>query len=271
MSFNLVYLDRIDIEDKDAGLDEPSGLVLTEDGQGFWTVSDDTKAVFRLDLDGALDASRSFEIEKDGLEGITIHPDGRSLFAVREDDNSILQLDIEDRREVRTFQLRVMQGWDSIAAFFEQGGSNKGLEGIAWNLDTDRPVVLKEGEPGLLVELSSSFEQIMGHVVLDQARGFVDPGLPHDPGVPADKVDFSDICFDASRKAYWIVSDKAKRVYLYDPQSNRVVHSAPLGYAKNGKYREVGKAEGVSYDHETSQLYVVSDEEAKLYVFAVRP
>ncbi len=271
MSFSLIFLDRLDIEDKDEGLDEPSGLVLDLDGQGFWTVSDDTKAVFRLDLDGKIDSARSFAIEQDGLEGITIHPDGRTLFAVREDDNSILQLDGEHRTEVRRFRLQDMQGWETIASYFEDGGANKGLEGIAWNGATDRPVVLKEGEPGMLIELSSDFDRILGHQVLDQAKGFVDPGVPHAPGVPAEKVDFSDICYDRARQAYWIVSDKAKRVYLYDHKTDRVVHSAPLGYAKDGEYKEVKKAEGVSFDQETSRLFVVSDEEARLYVFAVRP
>ena len=49
MSFNLTYLDRHDIRDEDEGLNEPSGLVQSDQDDGFWTVSDDTKKVFKLD------------------------------------------------------------------------------------------------------------------------------------------------------------------------------------------------------------------------------
>ena len=54
MSFSLTYLDRQDIKDEDEGLSEPSGLALSNGHDGFWTVSDDTKKVFKLDREGSV-------------------------------------------------------------------------------------------------------------------------------------------------------------------------------------------------------------------------
>ena len=42
------------ILDRAAGLNEPSGLTLNADGSALYTVSDDTKAIFKLDLKGRL-------------------------------------------------------------------------------------------------------------------------------------------------------------------------------------------------------------------------
>ena len=56
LSFSLTYLDRFKIKDKEAGLTEPSGLALARNGDALWTISDDKKRIFMLDLEG-----RAFE------------------------------------------------------------------------------------------------------------------------------------------------------------------------------------------------------------------
>ena len=264
MAFNLTYLDRFKIEDKDAGLTEPSGLVRAHDGNGLWTISDDTARVFHLDLDGKLNRDRSFDVPDTGLEGITIDPSGAYLFAVREETNEIVRLDTGKRRVASRQRLADMAGFDGIADHFADGGANKGLEGITWNADTGTLFCLKEGRPGLLIEVQPDLRTILGHAVLDARNGFTDPEAS------ADEIDYSGICYDPTRTAFWIVSDKARRLYLYNALDDRVVHSAPLSYAKDGAFREVKKAEGVAFDAASRRLYVVSDEEVRLYVFDVR-
>jgi uncharacterized protein YjiK len=100
--------------------------------------------------------------------------------------------------------------------------------------------------------------------VLNEENGF------RDPEVGAEELDFSDLCYDPSRDRFWIISDKAKRLFLYDWKGDAVVQSATLGYGKDGEYREIEKAEGVAIDTDTNRLYVVSDEETRLYVFDIR-
>ena len=58
LSLSLISEHRI--LDKGAGLNEPSGLTLNHDGTALYTVSDDTKAVFQLDLKGRLSITDSF-------------------------------------------------------------------------------------------------------------------------------------------------------------------------------------------------------------------
>ena len=262
--FNLIYLDRFKVEDKDAGLTEPSGLVLSHERDGLWTVSDDTERVFYLTLDGELERRRSFDVPYNGLEGLTIDPTGSHLFAVREETNLVIKVHLDEQTVADERRLAQMEGYDAIAPLFADSPENKGLEGIAWNVDSGTLFALKEGEPGLLIELDPDLIAIRSHVILDRRNGFLDPGTSDG------KVDYSGICYDPTRRAFWIVSDKARRVFLFDRDGNRVLHSAPLGFGKDGDYREVEKAEGVAYDPNTGRLYVISDEEKRLYLFAVR-
>ena len=83
LSLSLINKHRI--VDRALGLNEPSGLTLNHDGKAFYTVSDDTKAIFRLDLEGRVTVEESFFIGVEDLEGIAISGDGHQLYAVQED------------------------------------------------------------------------------------------------------------------------------------------------------------------------------------------
>lgn len=263
---SLTCLQRHKIKDKGAGLTEPSGLTLAADGDGLWTVSDDTKRIFRLGLDGTLDRKRSFKIPIKGLEGLALGPSGTLLYAVCEDSNEVIAIDLAEREIVNRRRLAEMAGYDAIAAFFEDDPEpgTKGLEGLTWNSHSGSLFALKEGDPGLMIEVTPGLRKIRGHARLNSANGFIDPGSE------VEKVDYSGVCYDPTRGLFWIVSDKARRVFLHDARADEVVHSAPLGYNAAGKYKEVKKAEGVAYDASAGRLYVVSDKEVRLYVFDVR-
>ena len=203
-TFNLTYLDRFDIENKEKGLREPSGLALSQGGDSLWTISDDTKKIFKISLDGDLINNDSFAIH------------------------------------------------------------DKGLEGITWNSNTGTFFVMKEAKPGLLIELCPDLLSIRDHRLLNEANGFIDRE------VAADSIDFSDLCYDGSRDCFWIISDKARKLFMYDWNSNKVIQSCKLAYGKGGKYEQIEKAEGVVIDPDNHRLYVVSDEEARLYLFDLR-
>ncbi|MEO0424847.1 MAG: SdiA-regulated domain-containing protein [Pseudomonadota bacterium] len=262
--FHLTLLRRFAIKDKSLGLTEPSGLALASGGDGLWTVSDDTKRILRLDPEGKLLRDHSFEVPVSGLEAITTGADGSTLYAVCEDTNEVLCLDLASEKVTRRRRLADMAGYEAIAHLFAGSDANKGLEGLAWNNDTARLFALKEGSPGLLIEISADLAAVCSHTSLGETNGFVDDD------VAGDRLDFSGLCYDTTRRAFWIVSDRARRVFLYDPAAGRVLHSAPLGYAKNGQYRQISKAEGVAYDAQRKRLYVVCDEDARLYVYDVR-
>ena len=263
-SFSLTYLDRFNIENEEEGLSEPSGLALSHGKNALWTVSDDTRKIFKMSLDGELKKDDSFDIPDNGLEGIALDPTGKFLFTVKEIDNEIIKIKIDTEEVTHRHRLSKMAGYDAIAHYFSGAGANKGLEGITWNTGTGTIFVMKEGDPGLLMEVSPDLKTITTHQVLNQENGF------RDSEVAADEVDFSDLCYDQSRDRFWIISDKAQRLFLYDWKRNKVMQSAKLGYGHDGEYKEIEKAEGVAIDPDANRLYVVSDEEARLYVFDIR-
>ena len=260
-SFSLTFLARHKINK----VAEPSGLTLASDCDGLWTISDDQDVIFYLDLEGEPVDDKSFRAPVNGLEGITLDGSGDFLLVVDEDSNEIVKVALATGAIVGRRRLDQMEGFGQVAGAFAQGDGNKGLEGIAWNHDTDTFFVLKEGEPGLVLEISVDLGTIRDHRLLDGQNGFLDPDLD------SNEIDFSGISYDPGRGAFWIVSDRAKRLFLYDWTGNRVVQSATLGYGKGGDYREIKKAEGVAVNVKSKRLYVVSDDEARLYVFDIRP
>jgi uncharacterized protein YjiK len=264
LSFSLTYLDRSKIEDDEEGLTEPSGLALSQEGDALWTVSDDTKKIFKLSLDGKLAKDESFKVGEKGLEGIALDPTGGSLLVVKEESNEILTISIASEDVVSRHSLSDMAGFGEIAQHFSGGGANKGLEGITFNQDTGTVFVLKEGEPGLLIEISKDLGEIVRARILDATNGFIDDD------VDGAEIDFSGIHYDDTRSLFWIVSDKARRLFLYDWDQNQMIQSAALGFEKDGEFQEIEKAEGVAADPQSNGLYVVSDNEARLYVFDIR-
>ena len=242
-SFNLTYLDRFKIENEAEGLSEPSGLALSHGKNALWTVSDDTRRIFKLSLDGELKKDDSFDIPDTGLEGITLDPSRK--VPVHGQGKRQRNHQNRDRRRRGHVTDNAFPKWRVMTQsrpIFPVPGSNKGLEGITWNTGTGTLFVMKEGEPGLLMEVSPDLKAITAHQVLNAENGF------RDSEVAADEVDFSDLCYDWSRDRLWIISDKARRLFLYDWKRNTVIQSAKLGYGKGGEYREIEKAEGVTID-----------------------
>ena len=249
------------ILDKAAGLNEPSGLTLNHDGSALYTISDDTKAVFRLDLKGRLSIAESFFIGVDDLEGIAINADGSQLHAVQEETNAVISIDIASRRELSRRPLAAMANFVSIARYFPDPPDNKGLEGITVNTRTGHLFVVKEGRPGLLIELDGEGNSILQARLLNDRNGFVHPT------VGAEKLDFSGLSYDAERNTIWITSDKGQCLFHYDWDQDRVLQRRDLIVEDKKKPKRIRKSEGVAIDPARQRLYVVSERDGMLYVF----
>lgn len=262
--FNLTYLKSFKIKNKKAGLTEPSGLSLSFDRNSLWTISDDTKKIFKLNLDGSLIKNCSFKISDKELEGIALDPTGNFLLTVKESSNEIIKIKIDTQDIIDRERLSEMSGYNNIAHFFSNSVANKGLEGITYHLGKQSIFVIKEGHPGLLIEVSADLKSILSHCVLNHDNGFIDDKLD------SNDIDFSDISYDPNLDCFWIISDKARCLFLYDAKNNTVIQKTDLSYTKNGKYKEIKKAEGVAIDPNLNRLYVASDEEARLYIFDIR-
>jgi len=260
-SMRLELLSRHRIRDPGLGLNEPSGLTLNRDGSALYTVSDDTKAIFRLDLKGRVCVAESFFIGLDDLEGIAIRRDDNELLVVQEESNSVVVVDLKSRRERSRRPLSTMTNYTTIAHHFPDPPDNNGLEGITVNTSNDHVFVVKERQPGLLIELDPSLKTILSTRVLQASQGFIHPELK------ADKLDFSGLSYDSSSDTLWIASDKGRCLFQYDWGRDTVVRRLDLTISTGDKPERIRKPEGVAFDPDRKRMYVVSDRDADLYVF----
>lgn len=261
LSLQLIGQHRI--VDRAAGLNEPSGLTLNADATALYTVSDDTKAVFQMDLEGRLQLSDSFFVDATDLEGVALSHDGRQLLMVQEDTNSIITVDLNQRCEVGRKPLREMRNYDSIQHYFADQPNNKGLEGITVNTRDQHIFVVKEGRPGVLIELDPDQCTILNARVLNTENGFCHPN------VSEKKLDFSGLSYDAVRNTIWITSDKGECVFHYDWTSNQVLQRLELSIDDPSQLHGVRKSEGIAIDSKRNRLYVVSERDNVLYIYQI--
>jgi len=246
------------IRQKAEGLSEPSGLALAPDGS-LWTVCDDSRRLFRISTTGHI--LSVLDINSRGLEGITFDSEGR-IWVVDEDASKIIVYDPLTGDQIADRRLKKLDGYSAIAKHFK-GARNNGLEGIAFDSLRDEILLLKEAKPGLLIAITSKLDRITAVDRLDERNGFTADN------VKSKKLDFSGMCYDATRDLLWIVSDKAERVYTFDRRQGCVIQSFAL---KNGQTGDsIPKVEGVAVDRESKHLYLVNDSNAELYVFRIVP
>jgi len=248
---------------------EASGLGLAKNESKLWSVSDENFTMYKMNLDGSAvtsftpsPASGVSTISNTDFEGVTYapQPPGSSsdyyIYLANEKDNSILPVNYDSQKYHTPAPLSSMHGYTSVtcegstntvATEFANAGSS-GLEGITWDPDLNSFFVIKEKSPGLILQISRDLKTISACKVLTFS------GL-----------DYSDISYDPTRKQFWIVSDEAKAVYLYDFGTNASVFSYNLPYS-NG--------EGVSYDPDNHRLYIATDNgkdsDSYLYTYNVQ-
>ena len=260
-SMRLELLSRHRIRDPGLGLNEPSGLTLNGDGSALYTVSDDTKAIFRLDLKGRVSVSDSFFIGLDDLEGIAIRGDDSELLVVQEESNSVVVVDLNSRRERSRRPLSAMTNYSTIAHHFPNPPDNNGLEGITVNTSNGHVFVVKEQRPGLLIELDPSLTTILSATELQASQGFIQPELK------SNKLDFSGLSYDSRNDTLWIASDQGQCLFQYDWTSDAVLQRLDLTISSGDKPTMIRKPEGIAFDPQRLKMYVVSDRDGDLYVF----
>ena len=249
---------------------EASGLGLAKNGTKLWSVGDqDNFSMYKMELSGAAvsnatagPASGVTSIQDASFEGVTYAPppsgvtDDHYIYLVDEAANSIVPVNYNTNQYSAAVFLSGMAGYSSVvcqggtqtvAAAFTNAG-NSGLEGITWNNDVSSFFVLKEKDPGLLIQVSANLGTITACQVLSY-----------------NGADYSGISYDSGRKQYWIVSDDDKSLALYDWTSAKPVKQWGLGY---------DSGEGVAYDPGTSQIFIVTDnggsKDSLLYVYKVQ-
>lgn len=166
---------------------EPSGLDISFDEQGFWTISDENSKVYLLDSWG--NRVKSFKVKGEDLEGITVIDDS-TIAVVLERSNEIVVLNTEGNELKR-------------AAIDLKSEFNSGLEGITYDHHRKTFYLLNEKKPQLLIALDENFAELKRDT-LSFAK------------------DVSGIFYDDTDSTLWILSDESKRIFKTDLSGNPI-------------------------------------------------
>jgi len=168
-------------------LPEPSGLALTFNEDGFWTVSDNNSRVYKLNTQGKI--VKKFKVTGEDIEGITVI-DEQTLAVVLERSREAVILDTAGN-ELRRKKIDL------------EGEKNMGLEGITFNPRNKNFYVLSEKKPGLLIQLDFELNEL-SRDTLNFAK------------------DYSGIYYDSENDILWIVSDESKLIAKTDLKGNLI-------------------------------------------------
>lgn len=260
---SLKLISMQNIKDKQAGLSEPSDLAFSSISESLWTVSDHTKVIFNLNLNGDINFQNSFLLDLYDLEGISIDESAEVLYATREVSNEIIAINLNRKNIIGRYPIKDLIGFEEISHYFSNKHINKGLEGITINNHTGDIFVLKEGKPGLLIQLSPDLRRIKEARVLNKKSGFISEK------VSTKKLDFSGLSFNKLDNKFWIVSDKGQCIFVYNWEMDVVENIFPLSYLDGNITKRVLKAEGIALDPIAHRIYVVSEKDAILYTFSM--
>lgn len=183
---------------------------------------------------------RIYRISLDGkvLETLDFKGDDMEGIACNPSDSTLLVVE-EKRRVVVHLE---MDGTVLNRSKLDLAGKeNSGLEGIS--IGGDGTIhILNEKDPGLFISLDDNLS-IKSKLQLSFAK------------------DYSAMDYNPGQDNFWILSDKSRALYLWHPVSG-VATSYPLA---------LGKAEGIAVDETSGLIYIVSESEERLYVYAIAP
>jgi uncharacterized protein YjiK len=268
-SQTLTSLGRTDISTQfNPAFYEASGLGLSNGQNALWSISDGELKVYKLNLNGTsvesfvpTPVNTGSTVASVDFEGVTFAPppagisDDHFIYVANEAANAILPVNYSTQKYYAQAQLANMTGYGSVgctgggtvASEFSGSDPNSGLEGITW--DGTYFYVIKEKDPALIVRVSANLTTILACKVLN---------LPN-------ATDYSDISYDPTRGLFWIASDEAENVYLYNWSTNSMVKGWHLGIAN---------MEGISFNPSNSRLSIATDNgdgsDSYLYGYSVQ-
>ncbi|TVQ10095.1 MAG: T9SS C-terminal target domain-containing protein [Balneolaceae bacterium] len=214
----------------DLQIKDPSGLALDANPDRLWTVSDESGGrVYLISLSGEIISELFYS--GDDMEGITYDPVSETLWIVEERLRQIVQLGPSGQ---------VLQ---RISVDIGQEIENDGPEGIAINSLTGHMYVANEKNPMVIMELDTGLEIIsVTHINFEGGFAMSDiSGLFHEP----------------ERDELWILSDISQKIVVTDTGLN------PIRWY----HLDVNKPEGIAVDMNRRRVYIVSDQDDKLYTY----
>ncbi|TVQ66262.1 MAG: hypothetical protein EA360_06480 [Balneolaceae bacterium] len=211
-------------------VEDPSGLTMDMSGQFLWTVSDmQGGSVYSISFRGEILGALSYR--GDDMEGITMNPTDGTLWVLEERLRQAVQLDITGQ-VLQRVQIPV-----------NAPNENDGPEGIAINPENGHLYILNEKLPREFIELDRN-----QRVVRRAAVQF---------GRPFHLDDLSGLFYDQVNQEFWMVSDESAKIVV----TNMNLEPQTVYNLDRTKF------EGIAVDPERRRIYLVNDEEDRLYIY----
>jgi len=243
-ALELRYVSHLNLHHPEIGFTEPSGLAVDPDGSGFWIVSDEAEAIFRLEASsGDLRTFTGQDSRMKDLEGVTVDADRGRLLLVSERTANIVTMSLLPPHRVTAIDLAALPGVEYLDGVLQD--RRNGLEGISIDPDTGAVYVLKEDAPRLLIELAPGIESVISVLDLDQL-------LPGDG-------DVSGLAVDNQRHGLWILSDQDKAVYFL-PNSGDAPLALELFWRDEDRMHRLDNAEGVALSPDGQDVFILTDD-----------
>ncbi len=198
---------------------EPSGLAYAPKTGTLYMVSDSRQEIFIIDTTGKV--LSSIPVTATDLEGIALSANADTIYVVEETASQITRF-LPNGTKVSSQPVLI------------RTDPKHALEGITVDPD-GHIVVLNEKTPTALAEFNGPTE--VRRITLTETS------------------DISDICYDATTDAWWVISDESRKVLKYSRTGQLLgVWASPLE-----------QGEGIAFIG--NRMYLVSDSDAKFYVF----
>ncbi len=198
---------------------EPSGLAYNSNNNTLMVVSDSKPDIFEIDFTGAI--KRKITTTSSDLEGVAINKGGDTLFVVEERNQMVVCYRL-DSSMMSSFPVRVATL------------DNNALEGVTID-NQNHLFVLNEKNPRLLLEFRGA-QEISRREITAVA-------------------DLSDVCYDETTDAFWIVSDESRKI-IATTRTGTLLGEWLIPFDKGEGIASVG-----------DRLFIANDETGKLYVF----
>ncbi len=214
-------------------IEDPSGIDIDPLTGDLFIVSDErNKGVYRVTKEGDIVSKLSYR--GDDLEGLTVDPYNRLIWVIEERKRKIVKLD---------FDGHIL---DQHSLDIPQNRQNDGIEGITKDLYNRVFYVVNQRNPQQFLKLDHNYK-VLVHLKEQE--------LEH-----LNLRDLSGLYYHHEMKKLWIVSSRSKEVIIVEPETFKVLQRFKV---------DISKPEGLAVSVDSDRLYVVCDDENKLYVFTI--
>lgn len=222
--------------------DDLSALTYNEDSNTLFGVINGNALIIELSLDGELLRSIRVNGVQD-MEGLT-HVAGNRYVIAEERKRRILEVEISDD----AVELDVSGAPSLTVSMGDQ--DNKGLEGLSWDSERQRLMVVKERDPMQVLAITGFVGQPDGASI----------SISSEPSLPAESLfmnDLSSLTADSRSGHLLLLSDESHMVVEYSA-AGKPLSLLGLWRGMSGLSRTVPQAEGLAVDSQR-RIYVVSE------------